>query len=209
MMHDKYVDVTTGAVPLVAVQEPLERPMRPVVGLDLSLTGTGVTVINAGVHTALFGAKGHKSDTLQMRADRLDTLFSQIVNVIPEHALVVIEQPAYSSVGGSHHDRSGLWWIIVHHLYQFHDIAEVPPSTLKKYAVGKGGGPGATKGAVIEAVTRRYPDVSTGGDDNICDSFVLAAMGSRHLGRPLEESLPQTHLAAMDAVRWPNPKGTK
>ena len=200
MMHDKYVDVTTGAVPLVAVQEPLERPMRPVVGLDLSLTGTGVTVINAGVHTALFGAKGHKSDTLQMRADRLDTLFSQIVNVIPEHALVVIEQPAYASVGGSHHDRSGLWWIIVHHLYQFHDIAEVPPSTLKKYATGKGN---ASKDAVLAAVVRRYLDVDV-TDNNVSDSLVLAAMGSRFLGRPLELELPKVNLGAMTAIQWPN-----
>lgn len=205
MMHDKYVDVTTGAVPLVAVQEPLERPVRPVVGLDLSLTGTGVTVIDAGVHTALFGAKGHKTDTLQMRADRLDTLFGQIVNVIPESALILIEQPAYSRTQGSQHDRSGLWWLIVAYLHPFHDVVEVTPGTLKRYATGKGT---ATKDKVLAAVVRRYLDVEV-TDNNVSDSLVLAAMGSRHLGRPIEESLPKTHLAAMDAVRWPNPKGTK
>lgn len=204
-MHDHYVDTTTGAVPFVAVQEPAERPMRPVVGLDLSLTGTGVTVIDGEIHTALFGSKGRKGDTLAMRAERLVTLHSQIVNVIPEGALIVIEQPAYASVGGSHHDRSGLWWMIVSYLHPFHEIAEVPPSTLKIYATGKGN---SAKDLVLAAIVRRYLNIPV-VDNNIADSVTLAAMGSRHLGRPIEESLPQTHLRAMDSVKWPNPRGIK
>lgn len=32
---------------------------------------------------------------------------------------------------------------------------------------------------------------------------VLAAMGARNLGSPIEESLPQSHLRALEKVAWP------
>jgi crossover junction endodeoxyribonuclease RuvC len=51
-------------------------------------------------------------------------------------------------------------------------------------------------------VIRRYPDVDVDGND-VADALVLAAIGCRHLGSPLEESLPANHLAAMNKIRWP------
>ena len=198
---NKYLPTADGVLP-EQLQSASRTPSRPVVGIDLSLTGTGVTIIDSEIHTALFGAKGHKDDTLQMRAERLELLFAQIVNVIPENAFVVIEQPAYSRTQGSQHDRSGIWWLIVHHLYQFHDVVEVVPSTLKKYATGKGN---ASKDEVLAAVVRRYLDVNV-TDNNVSDSLVLAAIGARFLGRPLEDELPTANLGAMTAIQWPNRK---
>ena len=46
-------------------------------------------------------------------------------------------------------------------------------------------------------------------DNNMVDGLALAAMGARHLGCPLETSLPSTHLDAMNGVLWPTMKGTK
>ena len=114
---------------------------------------------------------------------------------------MVVEQPAYSQTGGSHHDRSGLWWLIVATLREWgFDVVEVTPGGVKKYATGKGN---ASKDQVLAAVVKRYPQADI-TDNNIADAWVLAAMGARALGYEVD-SLPQVNLAAMDAVRWSDP----
>ena len=114
--------------------------------------------------------------------------------------LVVIEQPAYSQSGGSTHDRSGFWWMVVGRLLAAEvPVAEVTPGGVKKYATGSGS---SGKDAVLAAVIRRYPAVAVSGNDE-ADALVLAAMGARWLGAPLEASLPAVNLQAMEAVRWP------
>jgi hypothetical protein len=68
-----------------------------------------------------------------------------------------------------------------------------------KYATGKGM---IAKDAVLAAVVRRYVGIDVTCNDE-ADALILAAMGARHLGQPIEDSLPLTHLAAMDNVHWP------
>jgi crossover junction endodeoxyribonuclease RuvC len=104
--------------------------------------------------------------------------------------------------------RAGFWWLVAWRLWvRGYTVVEVPPATRTRYATGRGN---ASKDDVLSAVIRRYPHVDVNGNDE-ADSLVLAAMGMRHLGRPIEPllgracALPQTHLAAMDAVTWPNP----
>jgi crossover junction endodeoxyribonuclease RuvC len=61
---------------------------------------------------------------------------------------------------------------------------------------------------VLTDVVRRYVGaagtVLRGNDE--ADALVLAAMGSRHLGQPLEGSLPAAHLGAMAGAKWPSPQ---
>ncbi|MET9313812.1 hypothetical protein ABZX12_18525 [Kribbella sp. NPDC003505] len=186
-----------------------------VVGLDLSLTSTGIARINTTSLTPATvtritskappterGPKGKPlPPTLQQRTNRLTTLRDQIVQVSNDADLFVIETPAYSSKTGSTHDRSGLWWLVIEKLDYCgrYDVAEVTTGGRMKYATGKGN---ASKDAVLAAVVRRYADVDVTGNDE-ADALILAAMGARHLGAPIDD-LPKTHLAAMDAVRWPN-----
>jgi hypothetical protein len=51
-------------------------------------------------------------------------------------------------------------------------------------------------------VVRRYQQVDITGND-IADALVLAAMGARQLGTPIETSLPAVHLTAMTKISWP------
>lgn len=177
--------------------------MANVVGLDLSLTSTGVAIVTGGaVALQRVRSTGKKVDDLSTRWVRI----RQLVNDVEHHCkgadLVVIEQPAFSRQVGHMHDRSGFWWLVVDRLrFAGVPVAEVSPTTLKKYAIGKGGGSDSGKDAVLAAVIRRYPDVNVTGNDE-ADALVLAAMGSRHAGQPIDD-MPKTHLAAMDAVRWP------
>lgn len=179
------------------------------IGLDLSLTSTGIAVIGSDqtVTVSRVQSKGSKTATLNDRRERIHKLdlaiFQHIVNA-HEHSLtgpplVVIEAPSFGQARqGGQHDRSGLWWLVVSRAGQYYDIAEVAPATRSKYATGKGN---AAKDAVLAAVVRRYPQVDVTGNDE-ADALILAAMGARHLGQPIDD-LPKTHLAAMDAVRWP------
>lgn len=186
--------------------------MTVVVGLDLSLTGTGIAVGLAGEQpiTTTVSSTGHKGDSLAQRVTRLRGLHREVFSVLEPFlfvgmatrpALIVIEAPTYATSTGSQHDRSGLWWLLVDGFHRRHDVAEVSPSQRAKYATGVGGGKGANKDAVLAAVVRRYPDVPV-SNNNEADATVLFAMGSRHLGHPIDQ-LPASHLAAMDAVRWP------
>lgn len=176
-----------------------------VVGLDLSLTGTGVASNVRGVD--LVESTGHKGDSLVQRHKRLQNLTVDILGAFvdlddvtcDQPSLVVIEQPAFSRTQGSQHDRSGLWWLVVSTLHDLDiPVAEIVPGQLKKYATGKGG---AGKDVVLAEVVRRFPEY-TGNNNNTADAYVLMAMGLDHLGHPLVD-LPKTHRDALDAVRWP------
>jgi crossover junction endodeoxyribonuclease RuvC len=108
-------------------------------------------------------------------------------------------------VHGSQHDRSGLWWLVldpVHWDGRARDVVEVPPTCRAKYATGKGNAP---KDAVLAAAIRRFPDWDITGND-VADAVILAAMGARHLGHPIDQ-MPAAHLTAMAAVRWPTTSG--
>lgn len=187
-----------------------------VIGIDLSLTSTGLAVVN---HSDVFGTTAAvarvtsdapktprntrtgkpEAPTLQQRHDRLQRLTGEVREYCTAADLIVIEQPAFSRSTGSMHDRSGLWWLVVAKLHAL-DVAviEVTPTARAKYATGKGN---AGKDAVLAAVVRRYADVEVTGNDE-ADALVLAAMGARQLGHPIDD-LPRTHLAALEAVRWP------
>lgn len=176
-------------------------PGRPVVaGIDLSLTSTGVVLSAGGLHRVR--SKGKRDDTLAQRYARLHGLANEVVGLTQYADLVVIEQPAYGQVGGSVHDRAGLWWLVVSRLHFLEvPVAEASPTARAKYATGKGGGPSASKDAVLAAVVRRFPDWEVTGND-VADALVLCAMGRDHLGAPLAD-LPALHRDALLKVAWP------
>lgn len=177
------------------------------IGIDLSLTCTGITLALDGraiVHSVRSapppGLKKGEQPSLRQRYARLHTLRSEILRYVGLPDLVAIEQPAYSKSQGSSHDRSGLWWMIVAALHARDiPVAEVTPTTLKKYVLGSGKG---DKDAVVIAATRKYPAVEF-DNNNEADALVLAAMALRQLGAPLEVSCSKAMAEAMSVVRWP------
>ena len=177
-----------------------------VVGLDLSLTSTGIALIGNGElsDTKREKSTGKKADTWTQRAARLNDLADRVLAWVDDYdpTLVVIESPSYGSVHGSQHDRSGLWWMIAAALHEMQiPVATVSPNGRAKYASGNGR---AGKDEVLAAVVTRYASESmpiTGND--VADAVVLAAMGSRWLGVQVEKSLPAANLLAMDGAAWP------
>lgn len=180
-----------------------------IVGIDTSLTGTGVArIVDGKVDTKIIGSKGGAQDGLAMRTERLRSLVKRILEFALEGhdpnadgplPLFLIEQPAYSKTQGHMHDRSGLWWLTVHMLSKQGLVVEVVPGSLKRYITGKGN---ASKDQVLTDVVRAYPDVYV-SDNNVADALVLAAMGARQLGRPIEPARARITATALEGVRWP------
>lgn len=184
-----------------------------VVGLDLSLTATGIAQINhpdrpvPSWWTVTVGSKPPQQRVWVSVHERIHALAQQILREVT-HAgpnLVVVEGPSLGSGGAGTWDRAGLWWLVYDGLQTAGwAVAVVPPSNVKTYAVGKGNGEGASKDDVLLAAARRYKDAPI-RNNNEGDAMVLAAMGARWLGFPVEKSLPQTHLRALAKCQWPTP----
>lgn len=181
-----------------------------IVGIDWSLTGTGIVrIVDGAIATKLVKSKGTNADSLAMRIERLRSLVKQVrdfalagyeAQVGGPLPLFLIEQPAYSKTAGHAHDRSGGWWLLVHLLAKEGLVVEVAPTTLKRYITGKGN---SSKDVVLTSVVRAFPDVFV-DDNNVADALTLAAMGARQLGRPIEPSRARITVTALDSVRWPS-----
>ncbi len=173
-----------------------------VVGIDVSLTSTGVAT---PLGVLRIRSKGKADDSLTVRRGRLRGLTEAIVEAALYHGrpdLVVIEGPSFASVGGHPHDRSGLWWLVVDALRELDlPVAVMVPSARCKYGTGKGN---ASKDAVFAETIRRYPTFAVDGND-VADALLLCAAGMDYLSAPLAE-LPQTHRTALDKVEWPELK---
>lgn len=175
-----------------------------VIGIDPSLTATGIA--SSAGWTEVTGEDGKRTDGYPERLARLRRVSRAAWDLLgaPDGIeLAVIEGPAYSRGDPGTWDRAYLWWNLVDHLAVFGvPVAVVTTTQLKVYATGKGT---AGKGAVIDAVARRWPQYETGGDDNAADAAVLLAMGLDRLGRPLAP-VPQAHRRALDKIAWPEPR---
>lgn len=181
-----------------------------IIGLDLSLTGTGLADYNmeTGKFTCeTFGTKGKRTDTFEMRGERLRKMADYIVKWATagpaDPSLVVVEAPSYGSQNGSQHDRSGLWWLVIGELQRRGiPIAYVAPRSRAKYATGNGN---SGKDVVLAHVIERYGEFvedTTIRNDNEADAVTLAAIGARLLGEPQEETLPESNLSVMGGIEF-------
>lgn len=173
--------------------------MTRILGIDPSLTSTGLALVEGGRVVQTQRVKSKKAGHA-----RIDEILDAIWNIGPDKGAldlkVGIEGPAMGAKGRSVVQIFGLWWVIAHQLHTWSlPYYVVPPSNLKIYATGNGG---ADKDSVLLAVDRRYPDAHVGGND-VADALVIAAIGARHHGEPLESSMPANHLRALDGVQWP------
>lgn len=186
-----------------------------VVGVDLSMSNTGVVVMRPGTdHPAGIYSVKTDPDKLPEGTDpypfiraRLRTIIARVLKTgrfertEDEITLWVLEGPSFGSDGQHTHTRAGLWHLLYNQLALDGFVAVVPPSSLKSY-VAKNGNAG--KLAMMEAaVGRAFPGIDFRSDDNLVDAYGLAAMGCRELGYPVEPSPQRINPGALAAVRWP------
>ncbi|MFI7315666.1 hypothetical protein [Streptomyces venezuelae] len=193
-------------VTLPSVQEKGEWQPR-VLGLDLSLTSTGI----AGTDWARAYRPGRRRSH-----ERLDWLLAAVALSVKDGAdLVVVEGAAYAQGGqAGHHELAGLWWLVTQYLWR-HRIpyAVVTPHGRTIYATGRAN-PAQdfprqdrariAKGMVRSVAVERYGVPCEGpGRYDQADATILAAMGLDWLGYPTVP-VPDSHRRALEAVRWPD-----
>ena len=175
--------------------------MTRVVGLDLSLTGTGVATIYGTGHvvTETIGSTGHRDDSLVDRSARLGRLTQAILlHMKPDTTLAVIEGPSVMSKGGSNWDRAGLWWLVVRHIHSRGiPLGVAAPTLVKKWATGRGG---ADKAAVAVAASRMWPEVDA-QTDNEWDALCMATIAAQRLGWDVPTLA--RHAEPLANVAWP------
>lgn len=158
--------------------------MKRVVGLDLSLTKSGVAVIVAtsrGVKlvTDTVSSTGKRADNLVTRHARITTLAKELMHHASVADLVVIEGLFVGPNAGSLIDRSALfWWMAGGLIRRDVPVAVIPPTSVKLGIAGKGN---ADKVQVALAMAKMWPDADLGNNDS-ADAAGLAHLGAVWLG---------------------------
>lgn len=176
---------TTAAAPTTGAAAPPR-----VVGLDLSITATGVALWDGTTHTITAAKWGGDWRLVNIRKTVLHHLLT------PRAALAVIEDlPTHAHGAGV----TGMVHGVVRELLLDNGVPYVlvPPATLKKYATGKGN---ATKADMRMALYQRAGlDLR---DDNQADAWWLRMMGLDWLGHATV-ILPKAQRDALLKVDWP------
>lgn len=176
------------------------------IGFDLSLTRSGVAVVGPeGIECTSFGRKGKRNESLASRHARITGLADELVDYVHEHTeyprIAVIEDNPFGAVGGSAHDRSGLWWMVYDRLARL-GIPTISANVSKVKVYACGTAKGLEKDDILLATVRRHPLAPINNNDE-ADAVNLALMGARLVGRPVEKLHPQTHVRAMDGLVMP------
>ena len=169
---------------------------KGIVGLDLSLTASGIATL-AGERTIISGPT-------KKRFNRYDLIWTAIKGELQEGDLVVIEGYAFGAKGQAIFQIAELGGIIRYNLWkEGFPFVEVAPACLKKYVLGKGGGKGTDKKAMLLETYKRT-GMEFNQDDNQVDAFWLRQMGQLQYNIDTEIIIPMPVLnrEAMSAVEW-------
>jgi crossover junction endodeoxyribonuclease RuvC len=159
-----------------------------VLGLDLSLTSTGLALTTTSTITPK--TRGY---------DRLRAIRERVLAIARSGSVgLVVVEGRFNGTSAGQHELGGLWWHVTEALDAAgYPLAVVAPTTLKKYATGKGN---ASKDAVLLAAARAFPWFEGGNDE--ADALFLRAMGCDATGTPIVD-MPARNREALDAVQWP------
>jgi Holliday junction resolvasome RuvABC endonuclease subunit len=178
-----------------------------IVGIDPSLTNTGIAILEHGepIRLARYGFPGHNGASYQARSRRVRKQVHDVTHHCLGADLVVIEEHPYAiRLSASEFDRSGLW----HGIYGNLDHAKIPiavvaNTTAKKWITGKGNAP---KSDIMPIINDWYADWIPYPieSDDIADALGLAAMGAHHYGDPMPFPVKPRHTTGLEAVQWPD-----
>jgi crossover junction endodeoxyribonuclease RuvC len=166
--------------------------MPSIIGLDLSLTSTGVC--------SKEGSFAYQPKTKGM--ERLANIRDEVMLVVTaqDHPIVIVEGYSFSSRNSQSHALGELGGVMRLALHETGiSYIDVPPTSRAKFATGKGN---ASKNEVVSSISARTGIVWSGkGADDMCDAWILRQMGLAHLGES-EYDWPAVNMAALDKIDW-------
>lgn len=179
----------------------VDGALRYVVGVDLSLTSTGIAVYDTKRGMWKFHnpkTVGHRQDTWMQQTQRIYTLANLILGTISNHALVVVEGPSYNSVSTSVWERAALYYQLTIWLQELEiPIAVAAPKTLKLWATGTGmAGKKSVQNVAEQFVGRKL------ANNDVADATILALMGMHRLG--LINPPGTWRGKTIDRIEWPD-----
>ena len=142
------------------------------IGIDLSLTGTGVVVLNKDKE--IIKQELIKSTPKQETEERLTLISNNVYDICMEYpdSKISIEGLAFGARGQSMLELAALHYITRTKLWVDKISFEIiPPTVIKKYITGKGN---AKKELMLAHVVKKFDILFE--DNNICDAFCLAMM---------------------------------
>jgi hypothetical protein len=179
-----------------------------VIGLDLSLTGTGIAgdgwadTLSPPPRRAAHRDKKDKVRDQQLRTAYNHERIAWIRGALVDRYLHGVQLVVMEGLAFDAHDtdrqNAGLSWMVRHLLWgKGIPYALVPPATLKQFVTGTGA---AGKDLMRELVADWFPWFA--GDDNAADATGLMAMGHAHMGAPFSPVLDLQRVALSNVV-WP------
>lgn len=163
--------------------------MSRVVGLDLSITATGIASCDGSTYTVASRETGDRR-LVEIRSEVARAVKNRGVDLVviedlPKHAMAAgITGMVHGAVRSALIELGAPYVLVI-------------PSSLKKYATGNGNaGKPEMAVAAFKRAGREF------GDDNQCDAWWLRAMGLDHLGQPIT-AMPASQRASLKALKWP------
>lgn len=190
--------------------------MAIAVGIDPSLTSTGVAVLVDGrpAHYGRYGRDGHNGASYHSRNNRIRQLRTEVykaATVAGTPDLIVIEEHPYAvRISASEFDRSALW----HMIFEAFDARGIPSvvvgnTTGKAWVTGAGN---ASKADVIAAVDEWFAGQldtplaawrKKDNPDDVADALGYATIGAYKLGDPIPFEPKDRHRTALMTLPWP------
>lgn len=152
-----------------------------IVGIDPSLTGSAVCLWLRD-EPVIHRYTSKPAGTLEGRIIRYGQLVRLVVSNVAPEALVLLEGYSHGSRGAAVTDLAEYGGLLRAALLAVtHNVVEVAPSALKKFATGKGN---VNKGAVQAHVAKRWGVIHETDDET--DAYVLARMALVYAGAEAE-----------------------
>ena len=159
-----------------------------VVGIDPSLTGTGLVAWHDGKVIIAKTLKNHPQwDIIPRVLSIVEEISTEIGNIVDDIGwylppnMIVIEGFSYGSRGRGLFETAYLGYRIREELHVLNSEMHIPwmeasPNELKKFVTGKGN---ATKDIMMQQVLKRWGYEAK--DNNVADAYALAMIGVDYL----------------------------
>jgi Holliday junction resolvasome RuvABC endonuclease subunit len=174
-----------------------------VVGLDISLTSTGIATASGEYNVFT------KPDAYDHPMERYHTIRNEIIarlqlDVIMatgDKPIVLIEGYAFAKRSSHAHAQGELGGIVRSELWlRGYRYIEVPPTSLKKFTTGKGN---ANKNDMVSSVTLRTGREWSGkGADDRVDAWALRHMALAATSGDPDYDWPKINLEALEKIDW-------
>jgi crossover junction endodeoxyribonuclease RuvC len=182
------------------------RPLRAI-GLDLSLTGTGIAVTHDQLGEPRLSCRTvsprKRKSPNRIDHERLHETFAAIAAAVQcKPDLIVIEEPLHVDGKGDTSIRLAELHGPIKHWIWSRGIpyVDVHLTKVKTYATGNGN---ADKPTVFAAAIARYGRLLHIGSYDEADSLTLLAMALDHYGQPLVPVTATSYTRAFVDITWP------